>query len=263
MSIRTSPWPDGVPCWLDLATPSLEAALERYATALGWEFERSGPEYGGYVMCSRRGAAAAGIGPAQDGAPPAWTLYLATGDCDAIADAVQRHGGAVLAAPFDVGTAGRMAVAVDPTGAVFGLWQAGEHHGAALVNEPGGLVWEDLRSPDPDRARQFYAALFGYRYDTVPMAPDDYSTFALEDGIPLGGMGPVMGMPEGTPAHWLAYLAVDDADGSARALSAGGGAVLAGPKDTPYGRMATVRDADGAIVALMQTAGDATPDRSG
>lgn len=263
MSIRTSPWPAGVPCWLDLGAPDVEAAVDRYGPALGWEFERSGPEYGGYVMCGRGGHHAAGIGPGQPGSPPAWTLYLATDDCDATARAVERSGGTVLAAPFDVGSAGRMAVAVDPTGAVFGLWQAGDHIGAALVNEPGALVWEDLRSPDPDRAKAFYGSVFGYRYDAVPMAPGDYTTFALADGVPLGGMGSMMGAPAGTPPHWLAYLAVEDADRSAQLISAGGGSLVTAPQDTPWGRMATVSDPTGAVVAVMQTSGDATPDRSG
>lgn len=262
MSIRTSAWPTGVPCWADLGTPDIDAALERYGPALGWQFDHSGPEHGGYVMCARSGAHTAGIGPSQPGNPPAWTLYLATDDCDATAKAVQQHGGTVRAGPFDVGDAGRMAVAVDPTGALFGLWQGKNHIGAQLVNEPGGMTWEDLRSPDPDRAREFYCAVFGYRYDAVEGAPGEYTTFALSDGVPLGGMGPMMGAPEGAP-HWLVYFAVDDVQRSAQAITSGGGSVLWGPQDTPWGRLATVVDSAGAAVAAMQTTGQGAPDRSG
>ena len=43
---------------------------------------------------------------------------------------------------MDVGTQARMLVAVDPAGAVFGAWQAGEHTGAQLVKEPGAFTWE-------------------------------------------------------------------------------------------------------------------------
>lgn len=263
MSIRTSRWPAGVPCWADLGTPDVDAATARYGAAMGWEFDRGGEEYGGYVMCSRRGAAAAGIGPSQPGAPSAWTVYLAVDDCDATAAAVGTHGGTVLAGPFDVGTAGRMAVVQDPTGAVLGLWQAADHLGAGLVNEPGGLVWEDLRSTDPDRARAFYAAVFGHRFDAVEGADGSYTTFALGDGTPLGGIGGMAGAPDGAASHWLAYFAVEDADRSASALAAGGGEVLSGPAPTPYGLLATVRDGDGAVLAVMQTAGDGAPDRSG
>jgi predicted enzyme related to lactoylglutathione lyase len=262
MSIRTSPWPDGVPCWADLAAPDVDAAIARYAEALAWDVERGGEEYGGYAMCSRRGAAAAGIGPMPPGASPAWTLYFATGDADATARAVQQAGGQVLAAPFDVPGAGRMSVAQDPTGAVFGLWQASQHIGASLVNEPGGLVWEDLRSADPEAARAFYAAVFGFRYDPVPGSADGYTTFALDDGIPLGGMGPHADGSPGGPSFWLAYFAVEDADAAAAAISADGGRLLAGPLDTPYGRLAVVTDPTGATLAVMQTSGEGMPDRA-
>ena len=50
--------------------------------------------------------------------------------------------------PFDVFDAGRMTVAQDPTGAVFGIWQAGEHHGAELANEPGSVTWNEVQTPD-------------------------------------------------------------------------------------------------------------------
>lgn len=260
MSARTSPWPQGVPCWADLGTPDVDAALARYGPPLGWEFERSGEEHGGYVMCRRSGAHAAGIGPLQPGNPPAWTVYLAAADADAVARACAGAGGTVLAPAFDVGDAGRMAIVQDPAGAVFGLWQAKDHIGAGLVNEPGGLVWEDLRSPDPDAARRFYAAVFGYRYEEVPGAGDGYTTFALEDGVPLGGIGPMWGAPA---PHWLPYFAVDDVEAGLVAVADGGGAVLQPAKDTPYGRMGTVADPTGAVLALMQVAGDGTPDRSG
>lgn len=46
-----------------------------------------------------------------------------------------------------------MFIASEPTDAGFGVRQASWHIGAGLVNEPGGLMWEDLRSPDTDAAR--------------------------------------------------------------------------------------------------------------
>ena len=45
--------------------------------------------------------------------------------------------------------AGRMTVAQDPTGAIFGVWQAGTHHGAELANEPGSFQWNELETRDP------------------------------------------------------------------------------------------------------------------
>ena len=74
-------------------------------------------------------------------------------NADATAANVREAGGTVVVDPFDVFDAGRMTIAQDPTGAVFGVWQAGEHIGAQLANEPGTLNWNECRTTDPDDAR--------------------------------------------------------------------------------------------------------------
>ena len=264
MSVRTSRWPAGVPCWVDVMAPDVGKAQAFYAAVLGWTFqEDTEGEYGGYVIAMVNDAAAAGIGPQREGAPAAWTLYLASDDADKTAAAVTEHGGSVLLPPDDVGPLGRMFIAADPTGAVFGGWQAGDYIGAGIVNEPGALTWEDLRSPDPDTARAFYRSVFGYRTDPLPMAGPDYATFALPgEDAPLGGMGGMMGA-EGSPAHWLAYFGVADTDAAAQAAEQGGGSVLMGAMDTPFGRLATLADPAGAPFCVIETAGSPQPDRAG
>lgn len=263
MSLRTSPWPPGVPCWTDLMTPDVAAAKAFYADVLGWTYQDSEQEYGGYAVAEVRGAAAGGIGPQREGARTAWTLYLASDDADATAAAISEHGGTVLLPPGDVGPLGRMLVAADPTGAAFGVWQGGSHIGAGIVNEPGGLTWEDLRSPDPDAARAFYTAVFGYRTDALPMAGPDYATFALAgEEAPLGGMGGMMGA-DGAPAHWLVYFGVADAAAAAGAAERSGGSVLAPAFETPYGRMAGLADPAGAAFWVVETTGEDQPDRAG
>jgi predicted enzyme related to lactoylglutathione lyase len=265
MSTRTSPWPAGVPCWTDLTVPDVDAASAFYARVLGWELTDSGEEYGGYRIATVRGSAVAGIGPQTgDGAPAAWTLYLASDDVDATAAAVTAHGGTLLFPPGDVGPMGRMCIAGDPSGAAFGIWQAGQHIGAGLVNEPGGLYWEDLRSTDPDAAREFYRGLFGYRFDPIPMAGADYTTFTHPDEqAPLGGMGGMMGSPEGTPSHWLVYFGVESTDAAVESAQAAGGSLLMPPVDSPYGRLAALADPAGASFCVGETAGNPQPDRAG
>ncbi len=260
MSIRTSPWPAGVPCWTDLTVPDVAAAKDFYGKVLGWTFEDTGDEYGGYVIAQANGAAAAGIGPLQPGSQTAWTLYLASDDADDTAAKVAEHGGTVILEPGDVGPLGRMLIAADPSGAAFGVWQAGEHIGAGVVNEPGGITWEDLRSTDPDAARDFYKAVFGYRTDALPDAGPDYTTFHLgHEEAPLGGMGGMMGMDG--PSFWLVYFGVADVDTAVTAAAAGG-KVLAAPLDTPYGRMAGLTDPDGGVFWVVETTGEDQPDRS-
>jgi predicted enzyme related to lactoylglutathione lyase len=164
---------------------------------------------------------------------------------------------------MDVADLGRMAILSDPTGTVFGLWQAGTMIGAELVNEPGGLVWEDLRSSEPAKAQEFYRELFGFRIDPLAMAGPDYATFALAgEQAPLGGMGGMMDAPAGTPSHWLVYFAVTDTDTAVAAAEAAGGSVVVPAKDTEYGRLAGLADPSGAVFMVMGTTGEGTPDRA-
>jgi predicted enzyme related to lactoylglutathione lyase len=262
MSIRTSPWPVGVPCWTDLMAPDVTTASAFYADVLGWTFQAPSDDDGGYVIAEANAAAAAGIGPQRDGARAAWTLYFATDDADRSAAAVVEHGGAMLRTPGDVGPLGRMGIAADPTGAPFGLWQAGTHIGVGVTNEPGGLTWEDLRTPDPGTARTFYSALFGYRVETIPDGGDYRVVFRPGEEAPLGGIGGMMGADD-TPPHWVVYFAVADAQAAVTAAERAGGTVVVPPYDTPYGVMAGLADPDGAAFCITQTDGTNQPDRTG
>ena len=271
MSLRTSPWPAGVPCWVDISVPDLERTKAFYASVLGWTYVGGDPEFGGYLTAQVRGAAAAGIGPRQheggpegrDEAPVAWTMYFAVDDAAAAQADVERLGGSVHLPVLEVGPMGRMFLATDPTGAPFGAWQAGIHIGAGVVNEAGAFTWDDLRSPDPEVARSFYGELFGFGFGEVPGAGGDYRTFTLPgDEAPLGGMGGTVG-PEGTPAHWIVYFGVEDAATAVQVATDAGGEVVMPAFQTPYGQMAGLRDPDGALFWVVESAAQEHPDREG
>lgn len=252
MPTRTEKWTAGTPCWVDVAVPDVTGATEFYGPVLGWTFHDTGEQFGHYTMCLIGGRTAAGIGRIQmPGQAAAWTQYLASDDADATAQRVTASGGSVAAGPFDIPDVGRMAVAVDPTGAEFGIWQAHPKNGIEVFNEPGGLVWEDARLTDPDAGRAFYAAVFGYHYTPIDDAPG-YTVFGPADAEPYGGIGGLEGAPEGTPGHWLPYFGVPSVDQAIAAALAGGGSVLSPAEDSPYGRMATVADPYGALFAVHQ-----------
>lgn len=250
MPTRDTPWPAGTPCWLDIAVPDVPAALKFYGPVLGWTFSDTGEEYGGYRMCLVDGRAAAGIGPLQiAGQPTAWTVYLASDDVDATTKLIIEHGGTVLVEPGDVGEFGRIAVAADNTGGVFGLWQAKAMVGAQVYDEPGSLVWEDARLTDVPAGKRFYREVFGYTYDPVEGAPADYTRFAV-NGQLAGGMGGMMGAPEGTPSHWAPYFAVADVDAAVSTAERGGATVAVAAENTPFGRVAVLVDPFGAAFSV-------------
>jgi len=243
----------GTPCWTDISVPDVEAATAFYAAVAGWDIPPGHPDFGGYTIANVDGQAVAGLGPIMGDSGTAWTLYLASDDADATQAAITANGGTVLLPAGDVGDFGRMLIAADPTGAVFGVWQSTGMTGFGAPGTTGSWAWCDLRSPDPATAQAFYAAVFGYAYTGLEMAGPDYATFALgADAPPMGGMGGMMGAPEGTPPHWLVYFAVADADAAATAAQANGGRALAEPFDTPFGRMAPLMDPFGAPFWLVQ-----------
>lgn len=70
-----------------------------------------------------------------------WSTYLNVDNADEAIAKVTEAGGTVVMPAMDVMDSGRMAFVADPTGAVFGLWEAGTHTGAQLVNEHGSFGW--------------------------------------------------------------------------------------------------------------------------
>ena len=253
MVTRDSAWPSGTPCWVDLGVDDIARACTFYSRLFGWDIQPGTPESGGYCLCLKTGHAVAGIGPKQGppGTPSAWTVYLASDDADETASKITAAGGQILVAPMEVMDAGRMAIAADPAGAVFGVWQARSHTGMGLANEPGSVCWNENFSRDMDGNQAFYHAVFGYEYGDMSTPDFRYATLKL-GGREVGGIGDLgTGFPPEVPAHWSTYFAVEDTDAAVAILTGAGGSVLRAPWDTPYGRMAAVSDDQGAAFSLM------------
>jgi uncharacterized protein len=248
MPTRDTVWPNGSPCWIDYGAADIEAAKTFYTAVLGWTYSGGEPEFGGYLICQVAGRDAAGMGPQQDPSdPPRWTTYFATDDAAATAARITEAGGTVLFPPMEVGPMGTMAIARDPQGHPFGLWQGGLNTGVRIYNEPGALVWNEAAVDDPAAAREFYAAVFGFRFDEIP-GESGYTTFSTGEQ-PLGGLG---GAAPSLPKGWATCFSVAVTDDAVRAVESGGGKVLMAAEDTPYGRFAVVADPWGAAFSVMQ-----------
>jgi predicted enzyme related to lactoylglutathione lyase len=184
--------------------------------------------------------------------PSFWSTYLASDDVDATAAAIREAGGTLLMEPFDVFDAGRMVVAQDPTGAAFGAWQAGEHHGAQLANEPGSFTWNECQTTDPAAAAEFYKAVFGHGVDEWDMGQGEpYRVLKVgEKGVAgLSKIGPEL---EGAPPSWTTVFAVADADESVATAQELGATLLVSPMDLPdIGRFAVLRDPVGAVFHVL------------
>jgi hypothetical protein len=166
---------------------------------------------------------------------------------DASVERAGELGGAAHAPAFDVMEAGRMGVIQDPQGAYFMVWEPRQHFGAALVNEPGAVVWNELNATDAEGAAPFYRGLFGWTIEPFEGSPEPY--LSIKNGE--SNNGGIRGAAQaGAPAHWLVYFGAADVEESIAAVERLGGSKLAGPIDIQIAKIAVVSDPQGAVFAL-------------
>ena len=259
MPVMTS-YAHGVPSWVDLATPDPAAARSFYGELFGWTATEEPTDRPGvtYTMARKGDHAAAGMmllseEMAASGMPPVWTTYVTVDDLEATVAKVGPAGGTVLQPPFDVMDSGRMAVLSDPAGAVISLWQATGHIGCEVVNEHGAYTWAELITPDPAAVADFYAAVLGWRAQTMPMpGGEEYTVFMVEGGSENGIAGAMAPPMPGMPSFWSVYFHVDDAAATVAAAERLGASVMMPATEMPtVGTLATLADPQGAMFAVM------------
>ena len=119
----------------------------------------------------------------------------------------------------------------------------------------GVFCWNELMTNDVDKAKEFYADLFGWTYEEMPMDSGFTYTMAKLGDKMVGGLMPLPpGAPEGMPPIWGSYVAVDDVDESSKLVEKLGGTVLLPPQDIPgVGRFSVVQDPQGAWFSLFKS----------
>ncbi|MBO9522734.1 MAG: VOC family protein [Nocardioidaceae bacterium] len=248
----------GTPSYVELMAPDPAAAAAFYADLFGWEIQETPlpEEAGGGVYRSGllQGDTVSGISgqmPGMEGHPAFWGVYLTADDVDAVAAKVEPAGGKVEMAPFDVMDLGRMAAIQDPTGARVNLWQAGTSIGSERANEPGSVSWNEVVTPDVEKATQFYADVLGMGSQVMDMGETSYTSLTDAEGKVIGGA--VTPQMEGIPPHWNVYFNVEDADATGAKIGELGGTTVAPNFDVPgVGRMGFYSDPQGAMFALFE-----------
>ena len=253
MATYSQPKPAGTPTWIDLTTPDNATALKFYQAIFGWQYDAVGPDNNRYYVARVGPYAAAGIvgdQPEPQTQPAAWHLYFAT---DAIEKDVERAvalGATLMFPPTQVAHFGRMAICADPTGAAFGLWQAGEHSGWEISEDAGSTAWCELYTPDAKKARAFYAALFNTTVDTMPGGMEYYVLKHGEQQLcGIMQIDPDWGVMQ---PMWVNYFSVANTDEAAAAAVQLGATQMGAVDDSPFGRLAALADPSGAIFKIIQ-----------
>ncbi|MEO7271541.1 MAG: VOC family protein [Vicinamibacterales bacterium] len=249
----------GTMSWVELATTDQQAGVAFYRALFDWDVSEQpiGPTEV-YSMFQLRGQDVGAAYSMRDderkmGVPPHWNLYVTVANAEDSARQAQELGGTLLAPPFDVMDAGRMAVVQDPSGAIIQLWEAKRSIGAKILGEPGALCWSELTTRDPDAARAFYTALLGWTArESGGDSPMPYTEFSNQGQPGMGMMKMPDHMPAEVPSYWMPYFQVADCD-AATAKAAGLGATIVVPaQDIPKtGRFSILSDPQGAIFAVF------------
>lgn len=239
----------GTFCWVDLVSAHQDASKAFYTGLFGWDYQDFPVGDGAvYSVAQLEGKAVAAIVPLPDpSVPPHWNCYVSVEDADAAAARARELGATVVVPAGDVGESGRLAVIQDPQGALLSVWEPGEHFGAALVNVPGALSWNDLLTPDVEASARFYRELFGWQIDAIPGAEGQYWSIANGE-IQNGGLMP---SPPGAHPAWNLYFAVEDAEATAARAGELGAETVMGPMDVPGGRFVVLRDPQNAVFSVL------------
>jgi predicted enzyme related to lactoylglutathione lyase len=266
MSQRTN-YPPGVPCWVENLQPDTEAAARFYEKLFGWTYRGPGsmPDGSDYLVADLGGREVAGIAtlPSAPGpVAPQWMTQVRVDSAQAAAERASAAGGTVLAGPLEVLPAGRLAVLADPAGAVLCAWEPEARQGAQRVNEPGAWSMSVLSTPDPEGARSFYSAVFGWETEEFEGGGEAVTLWRMpgyEGGEPaqpvsrevIAAMRAADPSSEG-PARWDVDFWIADADTAAATAEANGGSVLAPPHEAPPFRRTVIADPGGAALSLSQ-----------
>ncbi|MEU1404622.1 VOC family protein [Streptomyces sp. NPDC005728] len=253
--------PEGTPCWADAMFSDLEGAKSFYGDVLGWTFGESSSEYGNYTQAYANGKAVAAVVPPMPGqeGQSQWCLYFASPDAAATAAKIRDNGGEVLMEPMQVGDFGTMCLAREPSGAVFGVWQAGTHEGFEATAVPGAYCWAEVFTREPEKADPFLTAVYPYRAKQIEDDAVDFRLFDIGENAVLGRMRMTDDFPPEVPSYVNVYFSVDNCDEAVARATKLGAILRFGPMSSPFGRFAALTDPQGAnfsVIDITTTEGD-------
>jgi len=238
---------------MDLFSSDADASIAFYTQLFGWAVREAPTDAGPYRYFELDGRGVGGVmeNQAEWGMPDGWSIFLRTEDVAATAAAAREHGGTVLMEPMDVAPQGSFVILRDAGGATVSGGQPGSESGFGVLGEAGGPVHFELHTRAFDAAVAFYRSVFGWG-DHVMEAPGfRYATYA-DMSQPRAGImdDAAAGLPAEEP-RWTVYLGADDADATVERAVSLGATVTMAPEDTPYGRLAVLRDPTGAEFRLQ------------
>lgn len=233
--------------WFEHVSPDPARARQFYEGLLGWKVAGDAE----YPEIDNAGTPIGGMVAGDDGTPAHWRSWLSVPDVDDRYRAAIAAGATAAMPPRDF-PVGRGATVIDPTGARISIWKdASGDRADAESTAVGDWEWNELATPDPRKALDFYQTAFGFLHRDFDMGPGGmYHVLTDLKGLPRGG---VMKSPDASaPAMWVPYVKVEDADAIAARVAPLGGKLCLDPHDVPgVGRVGMLLDPLGASLGFI------------
>lgn len=245
--------------WRDLISNKPAESRQFYEELFGWEFEGVGNilNLGGedaYSLIRHNGRLIGGmvnealLQNASDDISQ-WVVLMSVENVDEAAGRFAAEGGEILTQPTDVADRGRMAIVVDPQGALLALVQTAD--GDPERHEPGfgDFLWDELWTIDLDDAADFYTGLTSLTEQDLAVEDRSYRVLRRGDQNTLGMMQHPF--DEKRPV-WVTYIRVEDPAAITARVEALGGKVYVETQDRALGgQVALIADPSGAGIALQ------------
>lgn len=243
--------------WVELVTPNLAATERFYAGLFGWTYREIHAGRSDYAVALLDGRPIGGllqkVAPKDERRQPAWLSFIAVSDVDATKRTAVEHGAKVVFEPKTYPQRGRQAVLTDPDGASFALLASSSGDPPDFLASPGEWIWSSLHVRDPAAEADFYKSLFGYDVFDVPSGDGLKHAILSSDDYARASVNAFSDNSSQRHPHWLNFVRVVDAAGTAAKAVALGGRVLVEPHvDRHGGNVAVIADPTGAPVGLME-----------
>jgi len=246
--------------WRDLISDTPAQSRRFYEELFGWEFEAVGGLFnlGGddaYSLIRHNGRLIGGMVNQASlnnarGDISQWVVLMSVADADEASRRFAAEGGQILTPPTDVADRGRMAVVVDPQGALLALVETREGDPPQWQPGIGDFLWDELWTPDVAASARFYRAVVDLDERDVPVTDGGSYRVLTRDTTPTVGVL-AHPFPERRPV-WVTYIRVEDPALITARVAALGGTVYVEAQDRPLGgRVALIADPSGAGIALQ------------
>ncbi len=238
--------------WYDLMTTDIEAVKKFYGGLFGWKFEDVGTVDFPYTIIMNNATSIGGIFALDKTRSKAdqsqWISFLSVRNMDDAIEYVKSNNGKIYTQPFDLPDRGKVAVVIDPQGAVLAL--VNSSNGDTKDDDPvyNEWLWTELWTDDVDASLEFYNGMLGYENKFyMTQAETKYYVFRNEN---KGRAGMVKIMLDGVKPNWMPYIAVKDPSETISKVEKLGGKVLIDQEGIAGNRAAIIADPSGGVFTV-------------